>query len=351
MHYDMPPEEHTRLTNTVTLAQAIAASSAYPLVFEPLLIDYESFDKKKLRAIVTDGGVYDNLGLDPLLVPNTYMKVPVPVFHKNELLKETRNFIPHLFVLVSDGGLPVLEDDCPNYHLFTTSGLRTIGLIGNQVDRLRKRLIKEGFKYYALAGTVWSLNDLWDYLYDVSELVQIKNEKNNKSTPSVDKTGGMVEANEALKEASRLPEQELEDKINQIFRTLVKEKNYPDLEKMFEINIDGTHPTENCVRARKMVKMISQIRTDLDRFYPEEIKILVALGYTLCAYKMRMYCLRELSRHPTNSQLNSDASFSLDVSELNMSYFERYLCYSGSVFVAPWRYCKFLFRGLLSKIF
>jgi len=349
MHYDMSMAEHIRLANTVTLAQAMAASSAYPLAFEPLLIDYESEGGEKLRAIVTDGGVYDNLGLDPLLVPNIYMKVPVPVYYNNEIHKDPKNFVPHLFVLVSDGGLPVLEDDSPNYHLFTTSGLRTISLIGDQVDRLRKRLIKEGFKNYALAGAVWSINDLWDYVYDVSELVQIKNENKDKSTAAVEKTGGVVEANEALKIAEGLPEKLLEEKITQIFRTLVKEKNYPDLEKMFDISIEG-NPKENCARARKIVNMITTIRTDLDRFYPEEVKILVALGYTLCAYKMRLYCFRELAHLPS-AKANPDPPFSMDVSELNMSYFESSLNLAGSIFNGPRRYLIFLGKTLLKKIF
>lgn len=57
-------------SNNVTLAQAVTASAAYP-IFLPALDESLAFDKKDgsrrvERVTLTDGGVYDNLGLTPL---------------------------------------------------------------------------------------------------------------------------------------------------------------------------------------------------------------------------------------------------------------------------------------------
>lgn len=332
------------------------------------MIDYKSYDtiqKEKntntniktnnkgdeiLTAVITDGGVYDNLGLDPLLVPNAYLKVPVPVFHNNEEVKVKQNFIPHLFVLVSDGGRPVLEEDKPNYHMFTTSGLKTVGLMGDQVDRLRKRLLKESFKNYAMAGAVWSINDLLNYVYDVSEVVQKREEKLTGFAKPVEKTGGVVEANEALKVARETPIKVLEEQIDTIFNKLVKEKNFPSLENIFGIDISQPSNKEKCARARNVVKLLMTIRTDLDTFYPEEVNILIALGYTLCAYKMHIYCFRELNHLKTSNVIPTPV-FTRNVKKMNLTYFENYLYMASSVLQAPIRCITFLGKKAFAKIF
>jgi NTE family protein len=55
--------------SSIEIAHAVAASAAYP-VFLPALDEYLTFNKKgvvrRQRVILTDGGVYDNLGLAPL---------------------------------------------------------------------------------------------------------------------------------------------------------------------------------------------------------------------------------------------------------------------------------------------
>jgi predicted acylesterase/phospholipase RssA len=50
------------------LADAVAASSAFPLLFGPLFIEYIDKYKQEMTAIVTDGGVYDNIGNSPKLI-------------------------------------------------------------------------------------------------------------------------------------------------------------------------------------------------------------------------------------------------------------------------------------------
>jgi len=50
------------------IAEAVAASSAFPPVFPPLMIDSDRFPNDKVNYVtLTDGGVYDNLGVNPLL--------------------------------------------------------------------------------------------------------------------------------------------------------------------------------------------------------------------------------------------------------------------------------------------
>jgi NTE family protein len=50
------------------LARAVAASSAFPPVFPPLRIDRDVYPGRDVDYVtLTDGGVYDNLGVNPLL--------------------------------------------------------------------------------------------------------------------------------------------------------------------------------------------------------------------------------------------------------------------------------------------
>ena len=67
-------------TNDVSLGYAVAASAAYPLLLSPLDL-HARFEHRGLitseRAVLTDGGVYDNLGLGPLW-PGRDPKVSIP---------------------------------------------------------------------------------------------------------------------------------------------------------------------------------------------------------------------------------------------------------------------------------
>jgi NTE family protein len=55
-----------KLRNDVSVAHAVAASAAYPL-FLPAFDETYTFEKdgklKNSRVVLTDGGIYDNLGL------------------------------------------------------------------------------------------------------------------------------------------------------------------------------------------------------------------------------------------------------------------------------------------------
>jgi NTE family protein len=61
-----------RIVDTVPVADAVAASAAFPALLPALVRDYtfETFStgtQSKRRLSMTDGGVYDNLGITPLL--------------------------------------------------------------------------------------------------------------------------------------------------------------------------------------------------------------------------------------------------------------------------------------------
>ena len=126
----------------VLLADAVAASSAFPPVLSPLTLDLSKYSfvpgsGKDLQrppytttAILTDGGVYDNMGIE------TAWK------------RYTR-------VLVSDaGGKTAAEDDPP--HDWARHALRINDLIDNQVRSLRKRAVVDSFGK-THEGAYWSI--------------------------------------------------------------------------------------------------------------------------------------------------------------------------------------------------
>lgn len=75
------------------ICNAVAASSAFPPVFPPLRLHSQPFDPNGIVEYVTltDGGVYDNMGINPL------------VRERNELN----------YVIVSDGGKPFANSSQP----------------------------------------------------------------------------------------------------------------------------------------------------------------------------------------------------------------------------------------------
>src|SRR5271166_3178865 len=112
---------------TVPLSRAVAASSAFPPVLSPAVLDLDpaSFDPNikcvdpfntlpfRSKAVLCDGGVYDNLGLE-----TTW-----------------KNYTE---ILVSDGGGALAPDANPS-HLMALQTYRVLLTIYNQVAALRKR--------------------------------------------------------------------------------------------------------------------------------------------------------------------------------------------------------------------
>jgi len=108
------------------LSRAVAASSAFPPVFPPLRLDPDIYPHAGAVDYVTltDGGVYDNMGINPVL-------------------RVVRNALD--YVIVSDGGKPFAIDDRP-----TDSGLivlkASLGIMMEQIrglefDRLQHRFL------------------------------------------------------------------------------------------------------------------------------------------------------------------------------------------------------------------
>ena len=119
---------------TWPVARAVAASSAFPPVFNPLPVDLppDAFQGGRRRPTdlrLTDGGVYDNLGLEPV-------------------------WKSHQTLLVSDGGAPFTFK--PDRGLVQRLQ-RYADIIGGQVAALRKRWLVSNFIAGTLRGTYWGV--------------------------------------------------------------------------------------------------------------------------------------------------------------------------------------------------
>jgi NTE family protein len=124
-----------------TVARAVAASSAFPPVFQPLRpgIDpgrlswgkYNQPDRDELiRGLgLSDGGVYDNMGLEPV-------------------------WKSHKLLLVSDGGGTF--DPRPDRGLLSRFG-RYISVVEDQAEAVRKRWLIAGYLDKELEGTYWGI--------------------------------------------------------------------------------------------------------------------------------------------------------------------------------------------------
>ncbi|MGP9811862.1 patatin-like phospholipase family protein [Rhodopseudomonas sp. NSM] len=135
---------------TVSLALAVAASSAYPPVLSPLQLELDPAqftpdsgeDLQRVpytsRVYLTDGGVYDNLGLETAWKRFTT-------------------------ILVSDAGGKLQPEEEPKTD-WPRHAYRVLGLIDNQVRSLRKRQTIASFKAKARKGAYWGIrSDIADY--------------------------------------------------------------------------------------------------------------------------------------------------------------------------------------------
>jgi NTE family protein len=114
------------------VSRAVAASSAFPPVFPPLRLDSDTYRHASTVEYVTltDGGVYDNMGINPLV-------------------RVKRNALD--YVIVSDGGKPFAIDDRPTDSgtivLKASLDIMMEQIRGLEFDRLQHRfLAKEGPK-------------------------------------------------------------------------------------------------------------------------------------------------------------------------------------------------------------
>lgn len=106
--------------NSFELSRAVAASSAFPPVFPPLRLDPDEYPAGGVDYVtLSDGGVYDNLGVNPLM--------------------RSRNALD--YVIVSDAGKPFEIDERP-----TESGtavlVASIDILMEQVRGLQFRRLE-----------------------------------------------------------------------------------------------------------------------------------------------------------------------------------------------------------------
>jgi NTE family protein len=135
---------------TLELAKAVAASSGFPPVLSPLRLRLQTTDfdpstngglqiePYTTRVVLTDGGVYDNLGLETVW-------------------KEYDT------VLVSDGGGSTADEPKPSLewlaHIY-----RVLNIINNQVGSLRKRVTIASYRAGLRKGTYWGMRtNILDY--------------------------------------------------------------------------------------------------------------------------------------------------------------------------------------------
>jgi NTE family protein len=135
----------------IEMAVAVGASSAFPPVLSPVELDLKGFafepntgdDLQKPpyteKMVLSDGGVYDNMGIE------TTWKC-------------------HRTILVSDGGAKMAAEGKPKTDWLRHS-IRVLDVIDNQVRSLRKRQLIEAFKSKAEHdGTYWGIvTDIADY--------------------------------------------------------------------------------------------------------------------------------------------------------------------------------------------
>lgn len=150
----------------VLLAQAVAASSAFPPVLSPVELNLKRFRFKKdptcklqsapftEEAVLSDGGVYDNLGLETVWKRFT-------------------------IVLVSDGGGKMEAEGAPK-HDWGRHSIRVLNIIDNQVRSLRKRLLLDSYRAPAgpqkREGAFWGIRTDYDD-YDVKPALPCPHKK------------------------------------------------------------------------------------------------------------------------------------------------------------------------------
>jgi NTE family protein len=134
----------------IRLARAVAASSAFPPILSPveMRLDPRSFTPNSGRdlqyppftskVILSDGGVYDNLGLET-------------AWKRYET------------ILVSDAGGKLQAEEEPKAD-WARHAYRVLDLVDNQVRSLRKRQVIDSFRSGARKGAYWGIRtNIEDY--------------------------------------------------------------------------------------------------------------------------------------------------------------------------------------------
>jgi NTE family protein len=140
---------------TVPLAQAVAASSAFPPFLSPVELELESSNftpdsGQDLQrppfttdVILTDGGVYDNLGMETV-------------------------WKRYKTILVSDAGGKLAPEEEPKSD-WAFHSYRVLDLIDNQVRSLRKRMLIDSYRTGIRKGAYWGIRtNIADYALETA---------------------------------------------------------------------------------------------------------------------------------------------------------------------------------------
>lgn len=134
-------------TTNVQLSVAVAASSAFPPIFSPIVLrtdpaawnegsNLPNLEALRKRIVLADGGVYDNMGLESL-IDNVDI------------------------AMVSDAGAPFEVDETPaEDHLFQLGRVRDILI--DQTRALRKRMLIGDFATRRQRGAYWGIETAID---------------------------------------------------------------------------------------------------------------------------------------------------------------------------------------------
>ena len=126
----------------VSIAVAVAASSAFPPVLSPVTLDITqpvvatkgadlSYAPFTTTAVLSDGGVYDNLGLETI-------------------------FKRYKTLLVSDAGQKIAPEESP-HHDWVRHSIRILDTVDNQVRSLRKRHLIDSYTSGESTGCYWGI--------------------------------------------------------------------------------------------------------------------------------------------------------------------------------------------------
>ena len=149
--------------DTWELATVVGISSAFPPFLSPVILKLDPgqwikgryarcFDDRKYKEklYLTDGGVYDNMGMESL-----WKKFA------NELENDNHKFKALLqddidSVLISDAGAPLAYQTKPGKNWFSLTK-RALDIVTDQARAVRKRWLIDKFQSKELSGTYWGI--------------------------------------------------------------------------------------------------------------------------------------------------------------------------------------------------
>lgn len=148
--------------DTWELATVVGISSAFPPFLSPVILKLDEnkwikgtkaicFDKKyRAKIYLTDGGVYDNMGMESL-----WKKF------SNELENNNQKFRDYLqddidSVLISDAGAPLAYQKKPEKNWFSLTN-RALDIVTDQARAVRKRWLIDKLERNELSGTYWGI--------------------------------------------------------------------------------------------------------------------------------------------------------------------------------------------------